>query len=177
MRSEVGFQVRTFRVHLLAAGILALVYLLGGVRRHVKSRMVRGGRSGVGGDGQHGHVGSGFVVRRRRGSGRSDRDRGHGTDCRRPATAAATDRGSGVGARVVGGGSGGVGAGVIGGGADGGGGSQGRRGDGDLEQSRRSGGGRGRGADGCGGSSSSGGGGGGAGVCRRDRGGRAAGRR
>lgn len=32
MRPEVGFQVRTLRVHLLTARILALVYLLGGVR-------------------------------------------------------------------------------------------------------------------------------------------------
>lgn len=32
MRSEVSFQVRTLRVHLLTAGILALVYLLCGVR-------------------------------------------------------------------------------------------------------------------------------------------------
>jgi len=80
MRPEVGFQVRALRVHLLAAGILALVYLLGGVRRQLKSRVIRSGR----GDGHCRHLARGrVVVRRRRDGGGGGGDGGRGGHGRR----------------------------------------------------------------------------------------------
>lgn len=147
MRPEVSFQVRTFRVHLLTAGILALVDFLGGVRRQVEPRVVPDG--GGRGDGQHRSVhysrrdGAVLAVRGRRGGGDGRRYRGHGAG-RCPAAD----------------GDGGVGAGVVGAGGTGTGGAdradagprRGGRGDGHLQQTggggggrRRGGGGRGRG--------------------------------
>lgn len=132
MRSEVGFQVRTLRVHLLAARILALVYLLGSVRRQVKSRVIGDGRGR--GDGQHRGLNDGgdrvsFMVRGRLGGSSRRGHRSDGAD-RGPAA----DGDGGIGADVVGaGGTGASRADRVDGGGHG-------RGYGDLQQTGRGGG-------------------------------------